>query len=99
MKIQFSRYAYQELLDSMEYYELQLEGLGTRFMEAVDLGIKRIKENPKAWEKYSRFTRKHSLGKFPYKLIYEIDGDTITIIAVAHSHRRPSYWVDESKDI
>lgn len=99
MKVRLSRFAYQELLDAIEYYDLQLGELGTRFKESVDLGIKRIKEYPKGWEKYSDSTRKHTLEKFPFKLIYEIEGDIITIIAIANSHRKPNYWVDEDIEI
>jgi len=31
---------------------------------------------------------------FPYFLAYIVRGETIVIIAVAHSHRKPEYWVD-----
>ncbi|MHB9003921.1 MAG: type II toxin-antitoxin system RelE/ParE family toxin [Coriobacteriia bacterium] len=36
--------------------------------------------------------RKLVLAKFPYSLIYEIDGDVVLILAVAHQRRRPHYW-------
>lgn len=32
------------------------------------------------------------LKRFPYTLVFRIDGDSIRIIAVAHQSRRPAYW-------
>jgi hypothetical protein len=31
---------------------------------------------------------------FPYFIAYIIRRETIVIVAVAHSHRKPDYWVD-----
>ena len=31
------------------------------------------------------------------KLLYSIEMDHVFIIAVAHQHRNPDYWVDRSK--
>ena len=94
MKLRFTSPAYKELADGIAYYESQQEGLGERFKDAVDLGLQRILEYPEGWECYSRSTRKHTLEIFPYKVIYTIEKDIIFIIAVAHSHRKPDYWID-----
>lgn len=34
------------------------------------------------------------LSRFPYKLLYAIEPDHIYIIAVAHLHRAPDYWIE-----
>lgn len=34
------------------------------------------------------------LNRFPYSLIYGIEGDEIVIIALAHQSREPGYWAD-----
>jgi hypothetical protein len=34
------------------------------------------------------------LSRFPYKLLYSVETDCIYIIAVAHLHRAPDYWVE-----
>jgi hypothetical protein len=38
--------------------------------------------------------RRCRLARFSYGLIYGVDGETIVIVAVAHLHRRPRYWID-----
>jgi hypothetical protein len=34
------------------------------------------------------------LTRFPYGVIYGLEGDTIIVVAVAHLHRQPRYWAD-----
>ena len=36
--------------------------------------------------------RKLRLGKFPYSLVYRVQGEVITVIAMAHQSREPGYW-------
>lgn len=38
--------------------------------------------------------RRCLLARFPYGLIFVADQDAIVIIAVAHLHREPRYWID-----
>ncbi len=32
--------------------------------------------------------------RFPYKMLYIVRGDLITVAVIAHQHRNPDYWVD-----
>ena len=32
------------------------------------------------------------LKRFPYTLVFRIEGDMVRVIAVAHQSRRPGYW-------
>ena len=36
--------------------------------------------------------RKRILRRYPYSVFYDVLGDTITILAVAHHRLRPRYW-------
>lgn len=36
--------------------------------------------------------RHRVLRRFPYSVIYEVLGSTITVLAVAHHRRKPNYW-------
>jgi len=94
MRVIFSTLAKQELEDAARYYELEQEGLGRRFRAEVKRAARRIARYPRAWSIERGDIRKCSLYKFPYKLLYSIEQDHIFIVAVAHQHRRPDYWVD-----
>ncbi len=73
MQVIFSRLAKHELDDATQYYEIEFQGLGTRFRKEVKKAIIRICEYPDAWS---------------------IEVDHIFIIAIAHQHRKPDYWVE-----
>lgn len=82
----------RELNDVADYYDAESLGLGTAFLDQLDDGYQRILENPHAAAEIDPDIRKLVLAKFPYNLIYEIDGDVVLILAVAHQRRRPHYW-------
>jgi hypothetical protein len=44
---------------------------------------------------FSPGTRRCLIAKFPYGVIYHYspEQDEIVIVAIAHLHRRPDYWV------
>ncbi len=94
MKVIFSRYAKSELDDATYYYEYELQGLGKSFRTEIRKAAKRIAVYPKSWAIEKGEIRKCLLHKFPYKLLYSIEKDHIFIIAVAHQHRKPDYWVE-----
>lgn len=94
MKVIFAKIARQELDDASAYYEIEYPGLGQRFRDEVRDAAKRIAEYPEAWSIERGDVRKCLLHKFPYKILYSIEPDHIFIIAVAHQHRKPDYWID-----
>lgn len=94
MKILFDKLAKMELDDASEYCEFEVAGLGKKFREEVKRGIFRIHEYPEAWAKEKNDVRRYLIHKFPYKILYSIEKDYIYIIAIAHCHRRPNYWID-----
>ena len=93
MRVIFTRIARQELEDAVRYYELEYSGLGHRFKEEVKKAALRIAEYPQAWSIERGEVRKCLLHKFPYKLMYSVEEGHILVIAVAHQHRKPDYWI------
>ena len=96
MRVLFSTLAHQELQSAADYLELEFEGLGVSFKAEVKLAAERISRHPRAWSIERGEVRKCLLHRFPYKLLYSIENDHILILAVAHQHREPEYWVDRN---
>ncbi len=101
MHIRIDLQAELELEEAAEFYEIRRENLGLEFIEAFELGIRRIAQNP---ERYALLPEQHlrayPLGRFPYSILYRIDtDDSIFVAAVAHQSRRPGYWKDRLKDV
>ncbi len=97
MKVIFSKYAKQELDDATQYYGIESQELGKRFREEVRKAARRISEYPEAWSIERGDVRKCILHKFPYKLLYSVESNHIFIIAVAHQHRKPDYWIERDE--
>ena len=38
--------------------------------------------------------RRVNLRAFPHYVAYIIRGDTIWVVAIAHGHRRPEFWIN-----
>jgi len=94
MHVKFLEPAARELADAIDYYNCELPGLGQIFLEEVQHIIDLIQKYPLAWSPISRNTRKAILKKFPYGVIYYIESSIVYIIAIAHHHRVPRYWID-----
>ncbi|MHB9024862.1 MAG: type II toxin-antitoxin system RelE/ParE family toxin [Armatimonadota bacterium] len=92
--IVFLRPAEQEMLDAERYYEQQVAGLGGIFLDKVDAALADIAEHPYRWPVIFPNIHRRLIHRFPYGLFYRIDEDEIVIVAVAHLHRHPMYWIE-----
>jgi len=92
VNIRFLRIAKKEMDDAHDYYEREQEGLGEQFVAEINHALKHIALFPLAWHPISNRTRRCRLRRFSYGIIYQIRGNDVLIVAVAHLHRKPSYW-------
>ncbi len=91
--VRFLRPAELELLDAVEYYELQATGLGSEFLDKVDAAIQDIRKAPDRWPIIKASIRRRLFHRFPYAVLYRIDPEEIIIQATMHLRRRPDYWL------
>ena len=94
MKVNYHEAAEAELLNEVGYLELRREGLGRRFLAEVRRAENNITQFPLSAEEIRPGIRKRLLNKFRYALIYSLEQDELLILAVAHTSRRPGYWID-----
>jgi plasmid stabilization system protein ParE len=67
-----------------------------RFQAAFDEAIERIHSNPSMFPLCDEVHRFILLKRYPYGLVYRLDGDSVQVIAVAHTRRRLRYWSGRS---
>jgi hypothetical protein len=91
--------AFEELNDAIAYYEEQQPGLGLRLKEEFERHVSWIIGNPTVPSIRSVGYRRVSLRVFPYYIAYVVREDTLWIIAVAHGHRKPEYWIKRKNEI
>ena len=92
MRIIFDKLAKEELDESIEYYEIEVKGLGRKLREEIKRALRIIKEMPQIGSFESEDIRRYILHKFPYKILYSIEENYIYVLAIAHMHREPRYW-------
>ncbi|HOF87810.1 MAG TPA: type II toxin-antitoxin system RelE/ParE family toxin [Armatimonadota bacterium] len=82
------------MIDAARYYEQQVAGLGTVFLDKLEAAIFDIAKHPYRWPILRAGIRRRLIHRFPYGLYYRIEKNTVVIVAVAHLHRRPMYWIN-----
>ena len=92
MNIRFLEPARNELDDAVDWYEMEQNGLGRRFLAGIQSVLKRISVFPDSCALIAPGLRRCLTRKFPYMVVYGLDNNTVIIVAVAHMHRLPLYW-------
>jgi len=98
MKVRFLKPAQSEVDDAVAWYDSQSHGLGTQFLDDLDRVIRRIVAYPLSSMEIEQGLRRCLFSRFPYGIIYGIDSETVIVVAVAHLHREPKYWIDRLFD-
>ncbi len=95
LKIEFRPEAEAEAYDSFDWYEERESGLGARFRDAVEEAIAAIASGPNSFPKIDdTLYRRALLDKFPFVIIFALEGDTLVIASVFHTSRNPTIWKD-----
>jgi len=94
MELVFAVLARTEMAEARRYYERQQRGLGREFVREASASAQRILEQPLAWQVEIEPLRRFLFNRFPYKMLYAIRGERIVVLAVAHQHRDPEYWIE-----
>lgn len=86
--------ALSEIEEAARWYDEQRLGLGIEFTREVIAAIDALTSNPVMYR--LRHKRKKVrwklLDRFPYRVVFRITDDLITIVAVLHSARHDRHW-------
>ena len=88
----FHAEAEAEFTASVRVYDTESPDVRARFVAAVEQSISLIREYPDVGSPVGRSERRVLIPRFPYQLVYRFNGQSILVVAIAHSHRRPNYW-------
>ena len=86
--------AESEMLGGAKFYESRAPGLGHDFLDKIETAFCDIAEHPERWPVIRFDIRRRMVHRFPYGILYRIDSEKVVILAVAHLHRHPDYWVN-----
>ena len=92
IKVEIDAAALDEAVDARDFYAAQRPDLGDEFAAELDKAIARIAAYPSVWPPFSSRTRRYLMDRFPYSVVYRLNGDKARVVAIFHQHRRPDYW-------
>lgn len=78
--------ALEELKSAINWYMQRSPDAAQKFADEVDHSIGLVAANPKRWPGGEYSTRKLTLRRFPFAVVYRITTERIEIIAFAHGH-------------
>jgi len=91
--------AQDEFRSEIRWYDDREAGLGDRFEGEVVAAVVDSVDAPEAWPPWPDWDREplvrsKRVAGFPYRVVYFVDNDLLTVVAVAASKRLPGYWRD-----
>ena len=79
--------AKEGVFEAFDYYEDRQEGLGVRFLDYWEAHIDIIKQDPLLFQKKYKDFRQLLIKPYPYHIIYEVEGNIITVYKVIFAGR------------
>ena len=95
MKVRYVPEALAEYEAAATWYDDHSTGAGDELADAIERAESLIAETPWTWPQWPGAragVRRYLIPGLLYSIAYEIVGDEIVILAVAHQRRRPGYW-------
>lgn len=102
MKLLIAAEAEVEIESARQYLNQTAPKLGERFLDELSDTLDQIRLAPDSFPLLETLPVKHSyrralLKPFRYALIFEIHEDTLLVVALTHTSRRPNYWLSRRK--
>jgi len=97
LDLEYLEEAVVEAAAATEWYATRSTTAAAGFETELAEAESAIRMLPNAWPPYDHGTRRCLLRRFPFGVVYRIERTRILIVAVAHGHRRPGYWLDRPR--
>jgi len=88
-----------EMHEAAQFYENERKQLGNRFYDVISRALEDIELHPRKSPQVRNAVRRRLLPKFPYAILYLIHHDEVVVVAVAHLHRDPLYWLERLESL
>ena len=95
MRISFNPEALAEAEDATRWYRENGGAAPSRsFAQELRRVVGLAAAQPGIGSPGSHGTARLYLKRFPYTLVFRIQGESVRVIAIAHQSRRPGYWAE-----
>jgi len=82
--------AESELATAAAWYEANAPGLGGEFLDEFVATMARVDRFPEAWMRVGARHRRCLFRKFPYAVLYSLQGSNVTVAGVIDLRRDPA---------
>ena len=79
-----------EIIDAFDWYDLQREGLGNKFLQQLDILYETLLQNPHTLSYYEKPIRQGKINRFPYIVVYEVFDSVIVVYSVFMAKQNPN---------
>lgn len=93
MTPEFHPAAQEELAAAVTIGDTRAAGLGLELLLETQRVVALLCDLPDVGEPLDERYRRFPLRRFPFGLVYRVDGSRLRIVAFAHRRQRPRYWV------
>ncbi|HSP80086.1 MAG TPA: type II toxin-antitoxin system RelE/ParE family toxin [Myxococcaceae bacterium] len=97
--------AEREVDAAVDWYEAQRAGLGAEFFAELRRSLQVIAESPRESAPWpggrasALGMRRFLMERFPFVLPYVVTEELVVVLAIAHTRRRPGYWLKRAKSL
>jgi plasmid stabilization system protein ParE len=93
-KLKIEQEALQDIQEITDWYNSQVQGLGSRFQKQAKSQVNSLKTNPHIYSNRYVDVNCMLIKKFPFLVHYTINDDAflVEIFAVIHTSRNPKIW-------
>lgn len=77
-------------------YESKRAGLGHDFLLCVEEALNKLPRNPLIYRQFHKELRRIVVRRFPYRILYVVNGQRIIVTAVFHVRKDPTSWGDRA---
>ena len=91
-KVLFTEAARADIEVTRDWYGLHAPEAAARFLESLRAAVLRIGQNPLQFPAASHGTRRATLRRFPYLVLFRETPEAVVVVAVFHSRRNPQVW-------
>jgi hypothetical protein len=81
-----------DLGDACAYYDSIANALGDRFRSNVRSAIRKIIDRPSSFGRIGGDFRGAAVERFPYVIVFAIDGGTLTFFGIRHAASNRDDW-------
>lgn len=86
------RRAEVQATQARDWYESQLVGLGRRFVEELDLAVRKAHENPLHYQAVHHKIRRVLFRRFPYAVFFIEEPERVVVLAILHQYEDSTKW-------